>query len=68
MIADALRGYAVKPNGPLDPRTIAALDFRTLRKLPAEWVTPGFRKRLGDQVWQVRFRWTQDRRTRAATC
>ena len=61
MIADALRGYAVKPNGPLDPRTIAALDFRTLRKLPAEWVTPGFRKRLGDQAWQVRFRWTQDR-------
>ena len=61
MIADALRGYAVKPNGPLDPRTVAALDFRTLRKLPAEWVTPGFRKRLGDQVWQVRFRWAQDR-------
>ena len=48
MIADALRGYAVKPNGPLDPRTVAALDFRTLRKLPAEWVTPDFRRRIGD--------------------
>ena len=61
MIADALRGYAVKPNGPLDPRTVAALDFRTLRKLPAEWVTPDFRRRIGDQAWQVRFRWAQDR-------
>ena len=60
MIADALCGYAVQPNGPLDPRTVAALDFRTLRKLPAEWVTRDFRRRLGDQVWQVRFRWARD--------
>ena len=27
MIADALRGYAVRPRGPLDPRTVAALDY-----------------------------------------
>ena len=60
MIADALRGYAAKPNGPLHPRTVAALDFRTLRKLPAEWVTPDFRRRVGDQVWRVRFRWASD--------
>ena len=60
MIADALRGYAVRPNGPLDPRTVAALDFRTLRKLPAEWITRDFRRRLGDQAWQVRFRWARD--------
>ena len=60
MIADALRGYAAKPNGPLDPRTVAALDLRTVEKLPAEWVRPDFRKRLGDQVWRVRFRWARD--------
>ena len=60
MIADALRGYAVKPNGPLHPRTVAALDLCTLEKLPAEWITPDFRKRLGDQAWRVRFRWARD--------
>ena len=48
MIADALRGYAVKPGGPLHPRTVAALDFDTLEKLPAEWITRGFRRRIGD--------------------
>ena len=46
MIADALRGYAVKPNGPLHPRTVAALDFGTLEKLPAEWITRDFRRRV----------------------
>ena len=60
MIADALRGYAVKPNGPLHPRTVAALDFDTLEKLPAEWITRGFRRRIGDQAWRVRFRWGTD--------
>ena len=60
MIADALRGYAARPIGPLDPRMVAALDFRTLQKLPAEWITPGFRRRIGDQAWRVRFRWAQD--------
>ena len=60
MIADALRGYAARPIGPLDPRIVAALDFRTLQKLPAEWITPGFRRRIGDQAWRVRFRWAQD--------
>ena len=60
MIADALRGYAVKPNGPLDPRTVAALDFCSLQKLPAEWVRKDFHNRLGDQVWRVQFRWARD--------
>ena len=60
MIADALRGYAVRPNGPLDPRIVAALDFRTLEKLPAEWITPAFRRRIGDQAWPVRFRWARN--------
>ena len=60
MIADALRGYAARPIGPLDPRTVAALDFGTLEKLPTEWITPDFRRRLGDQVWRVRFRWARD--------
>lgn len=61
MIADALRGYAAKPGGPLDPRTVAALDFRTLRKLPAEWAREDLRLRLSDQVWRVRFRRARDR-------
>ena len=60
MIADALRGYAAKPSGPLHPRTVAALDFRTLEKLPTEWIRPDFRRRLGDQAWRVRFRWARD--------
>ena len=60
MIADALRGYAVQPGGPLHPRTVAALDFDTLEKLPAEWITRGFRRRIGDQAWRVRFRWGTD--------
>ena len=60
MLADALRGYAVRPRGPLDPHTIAALNFNTLEKLPAEWITPDFRRRIGDQAWRVRFRWAPD--------
>ena len=60
MIADALLGYAAKPGGPLHPRTVAALDMRTLQKLPAEWITPDLRLRLGDQAWRVRFRWARD--------
>ena len=60
MIADALRGYAAKPNGPLNPRTVMGLDIPSLEKLPSEWVRPDFRRRLGDQIWRVRFRWAQD--------
>ena len=51
-----LRRYLVAPNGPLGPETLAALDFSTLTKLPAEWVTEDFRRRHGDQVWRNRFR------------
>ena len=60
MIADALRGYAAHPNGPLHPRTVAALDLDTLEKVPAEWITSDFHQRLGDQAWRVRFRWARD--------
>ena len=48
--------YLVAPNGPLRPDTLAALDFSTLAKLPAEWVTADFRRRHGDQVWRIRFK------------
>ena len=51
-----LRRYLVAPHGPLGPETLAALDFSTLTKLPAEWVTEDFRRRHGDQVWRIRFR------------
>ena len=60
MIADALRGYAVYPHGPIDPRIVAALDFDTLEKLPTEWITDDFRRRIGDDAWRVRFRWAKD--------
>ena len=48
--------YLAAPHGPLSPETLAALDFSTLAKLPAEWVTAHFRRRHGDQVWRIRFR------------
>ena len=51
-----LSRYLVAPNGPLGPETLAALDFSTLAKLPAEWVTADFRRRHGDQVWRIRFK------------
>ena len=60
MIEDALRGYAVRPRGPLHPRTVAALDFSTLERLPSEWIGEGFRRRQGDQAWRVCFRWARD--------
>ena len=60
MIEDALRGYAVRPGGPLHPRTVATLDFDTLERLPTEWTGDGFRRRQGDQAWRLRFRWAQD--------
>ena len=60
MIASAMRGYAVRPTGPLDPRTVDAMDFTTLEKLPAEWIGDDFRRQQGDQVWRVRFRGVQD--------
>ena len=40
----------------LGPEILAALDFSTLAKLPAEWVTEDFRRRHGDQVWRIRFK------------
>ena len=55
-VADVLRSYVAKPEGPLDRALIDALDLRTLRKISMEWVTRGFRVRRGDQVWQVAFK------------
>ena len=60
MIADAMRGYARRPTGPLHPRTVDAMDFATLEKLPAEWIDDDFRRRQGDRIWRVRFRWARD--------
>ena len=48
--------YLAAPNRPLSSDTLAALDFSTLAKLPAEWVTEDFRRRHGDQVWRIRFK------------
>ena len=56
VVEDALRAYAAGPGGVLGQQTLAALDFSTLRKLPAEWVTADFRRRHGDQVWCIRWR------------
>ena len=59
MIASAMHGYAVHPTGPLDLHTVKAMDFTTLEKLPAEWISDDLRRRQRDQVWRVRFRWAQ---------
>ena len=48
-----LRPYLVQPNGPLAQETLDAIDFERLERLPAEWVTKGFLRRHGDQVWRV---------------
>ena len=48
MVKDLLRGFAA-------PEWIDALDFSTLEKLPAEYVSDDLRQRSGDVVWRVRF-------------
>ena len=49
MVEDLLCGFAAR--GWSD-----ALDFSTLEKLPAEYVSDDLRRRHGDAVWRVRFR------------
>ena len=48
MVKDLLRGFAAR--GWSD-----VLDFSTLEKLPAEYVSDDFRQRHGDAVWRLRF-------------
>ena len=50
MVEDLLRGFAVRRWATND------LDFSTLRKLSAEYVSDDRLRRHGDNVWQVRFR------------
>ena len=47
MVEDLMRGFAARD-------WAAAVDFPTLRKLPAEYVSDELRKRIGDTVWAVR--------------
>ena len=49
MVEDLLRGFAAV--GWSD-----ALDFESLQKLPAEFVSEDLRRRQGDGLWRVRFR------------
>ena len=49
MVVDLLRGFAAR-------EWSDALDFSTLEKLPAEYVSDDFRQRHGDAVWRLRFR------------
>ena len=49
MVEDLLRGFAA-------PEWSDALDFSTLEKLPAEYVSDDLRRRRGDVVWRLRFR------------
>ena len=51
MVEDLLRGFAA-------PEWSGALDFFTLEKLPAEYVSDDLRRRYGDLVWRLRFRET----------
>ncbi len=47
MVEDLMRGFAAR-------EWAHSLDFSTLRKLPAEYVSDALRKRVGDTVWAVR--------------
>ncbi len=49
MVEDLLRGFVAL-------EWSDALDFSTLEKLPAEYVSDDLRRRHGDVVWRVRFR------------
>ena len=55
-IRDMLRNFLARPRGPLAVELIDALDLRTVRRLPAEWVTRDFRTRRGDVVLCIRFK------------
>ena len=55
-VADMLRRYLAEPVGPLPAALAGALDFATLRRLPAEWITRDFRARRGDRLWCADFR------------
>ena len=49
MVEDLLGGFAARG-------WASKLEFSTLRKVPAEYVSDALLKRHGDTVWQVRFR------------
>ena len=49
MVEDLLRGFVAR-------EWSGAIDFSTLRKMPAEYVSSTRISRRGDAVWQVRFR------------
>jgi len=49
MVKDLLRGFVVRT-------WVGAIDFSTLRKIPAEYVSDTRLSRRGDVVWQVRIR------------
>ena len=49
MVEDLLRGFAAK-------EWSDRLDFETLQKVPAEFVSEDLRRRQGDGLWRVRFR------------
>ncbi len=49
MVEDLVRGFAVREQA-------NALDFSTLRKVPAEYISDTRLIRRGDVVWQMRFR------------
>ena len=49
MVEDLLRGFAARGWS-------GALDFTTLEKLPADYVSDDLQRRHGDAVWRLRFR------------
>ena len=55
-VKDLIVGHLAGPGRPLGGGIIRRLDLRTLRKVPADWVTREFRDRRGDRVWVVEFR------------
>jgi hypothetical protein len=49
VIRDLIRGYVDEP-------WVKDIDFSTLRRLPASFVTPRLRRRIADVIWTARWR------------
>jgi hypothetical protein len=55
-VRDLLANHLAQPRGPLPAALVRALDMRTVRRLPTDWVTKNFRDRRGDVVVAIDFR------------
>ena len=55
-VRDLLRNHLAQPRGPLPAELVRALDMRTVRRLPTDWVTKDLRDRRGDAAFAIDFK------------